>query len=190
MFEHIEPFYGWLHLYNHEGDEYSPFHEVVHNLFYYDRQIYTFNAHPCWDTIESESLLLKILYADYGQGFAILEFLGEWNDLFDNDFKLLSERCLRFLLEAGINKFIFIVENVFNAYLQQEDYYHDFTDELADGWMCLLRPRPNVVEEFERYNIGPYFFWSEALDELRWRKLKPWELFEVVERTMHRYLLV
>ena len=81
----IEPFFGWLPWYNHEVDERSPFHDVEHNLFYYDRSINRIPAHPLWDDMGSESLLLKILFADYQEGYAIIELFGEWNDLYEND---------------------------------------------------------------------------------------------------------
>lgn len=188
MFESIEPYYGWRHIYNNDLDAASPFHEVEHNLFAYDRRIYTFNAHPQWETIESESLLVKILYANYERGCAIIELLGEWNDLFQNDFKLLCENCLTFLSDAGVDKFILICENVFNAYLDADDYYEAFGDEIEEGWMCLFRARPNVLEEFDRYNISQYFYWNPQFDGLRWRKLKPWALFQLVEESMRRAL--
>lgn len=189
MFEAIEPFYGWLHLYSHESDTRSPFHHIEHNLFEYDRHIYTFNAHPLWDTIDSESILLKILYADYQVGYAIIELLGEWNDLFENDFKLMCENCLTYLLDEGINKFIFICENVFNVFLERDDYYEAFSEELSDeGWMCLLKARPNVLADFNDYNIGRYFYWNSQFDTLQWRKLQPWQLFDLIENSMRRML--
>jgi hypothetical protein len=188
MFEQIEPFYGWLHLYNHETDEYSPFFGVEYNLFEYDRQIYTFNAHPLWDTIESESLLVKILFVDYAVGYAIIEFLGEWNDLFENDFKLLYENCLDFLRQAGVNKYILILENVFHAYLDSDDYYQDFCENIEGGWICLFRARKHVLAEFENYNLSQYFYWNSALDAIHWRKLKPWELFENINQSITKGL--
>jgi hypothetical protein len=189
MFQAIEPFYGWLHLYSHDQDEASPFHEVEHSLFEYNRKIYTFDAHPLWDSIESESLLVKILYADYTEGFAILELFGEWNDLHENDFRLLSENCLQILLGAGINKFILICENVFNVHLDSDDYYADLADELEDGWLCLLRARKNVLEEFDKYNISPYFYWNRRFDDLKWRKMLPWQVYELVRKGREQPLI-
>lgn len=189
-FRGVEPFYGWLHLYDHKSDTTSPFHEVEHNLFYFDRFIYTFETHPLWDTIGSESLLLKILFVDYSRGYAIIELLGEWNDLFENDFRLLYEELILRLYPHGVTKFIFICENVFNAYLEDDDYYAECLEYLTenDGWLSLLRPRQRVLEEFRAYGIDEYFYWNPAFDELRWRKLKPWQLFELFEKSMARLL--
>jgi hypothetical protein len=188
LLQNIEPFYGWLGFYSHEMDENSPFHTVEHNLFEYDRFVYTFAAHPLWDQIESESLLVKILYANYDEGYAIVELLGEWNDLHLNDFKLLCENCLTYLTDAGIRKIILIAENVFNIYLGDDDYYEAFSEELEDGWMALLRARPHVQTEMRQYGIDKYFYWNPAFDDLTWRKLKPWQLFKLVEESMQRLL--
>lgn len=188
MFWEVEPHYGWLGYYDHKMDKRSPFHHVEHNLFAYDRYIYTFEAHPLWDTIESESLLVKILYANYTQGYAIIELLGEWNDLFQNDFKLLCENCLTYLADEGITQYIFVAENVFNIYLDQDDYYEAFQEELGDGWMCLLRARERVLDEMKRYNISPYFYWNDSLQDLHWRKLKPWQVYDLVKDSMQKLL--
>lgn len=184
----IEPFYGWLAYYHHEEDKRSPFHDVQHNQFYYDRSINRIPAHPLWDQVGSESLLVKILYADYHEGYAVIELFGEWNDLFENDYKLLAENCLTYLIDEGINRFILVCENVFNIYLESDDYYEALQEELGDGWICLLRPRERVYEEMEEYQIAPYFFHSPVLDDLNWRTIKPPKLYEAVKTRMPKLL--
>lgn len=185
---HIEPFYGWLGIYSHEKDERSPFHQVEHNMFYFDRSINRIPAHPLWDEIGSESLLIKILFVDYAARYAIIELFGEWNDLFDNDFKLLAENCLTYLIDHGVNQFIFVCENVFHAYPDKDDYYQAMQEELEDGWMCILRARENVWEEMKDYQISHYFYQSSTLDEIPWRKLKPSQLYFLVESRMRQVL--
>ncbi len=188
MFQHIEPFNGWWHLYNHELDKRSPFHGVEHSLFEYNRHIYTFEANPLWDTIESENLLVKILFADYESGYAIIELLGEWNDLQLNDFRLLREHCLDLMFECGITQFILVCENVFNAYLGPDDYYEEFFDYIEDGWLVLFRAREAVLAEFSRYGLDRYVFWSPQLEMMNWRKLKPDQLHEVVQQSINQVL--
>ena len=186
---HIEPFYGWLNMYSHEIDERSPFHEVEHNLFYFDRSINNIPAHPLWDDFGSESLLVKILFADYREGYAIIELFGDWNDLFENDFKLLAENCFTYLLDHGIDKFILLCENVFNIYLETDDYYQALQEELGEeGWLCLMRTRTCVWEELLNYDIASYFYRSPILDELPWRKLKPFQLFQIVNSRISQLL--
>ncbi len=184
----IEPFFGWLSKYDHTSDEKSPFHEVDHNLFYFDRSVNNIPAHPLWDHIGSESLLVKILFVDYGEGFAVIELFGEWNDLFENDYKLLGENCLTYLIDAGVRQFILICENVFHIYLESDDYYQAVQEELEEGWICLIRPRQEMLEEMEHYQISSYFYWSPLLDELPWRKLNPHQLYQIVRSRMG-YLL-
>ncbi|MEZ4776821.1 MAG: hypothetical protein R3D00_26840 [Bacteroidia bacterium] len=184
----IEPFYGWLEIYSHDQDELSPFHEVQHNMFYYDRSINNIPAHPLWDDIGSESLLVKILYANYQEGYAIIELFGEWNDLFENDYKLFGENCLTYLIDNGIDKFILICENVFHIYLETDDYYQAIQEEMEDGWICILKAKEEVREDMIQYGVSPYFFWSPVLDEINWRKLKPFQLFSLVTARMGKVL--
>lgn len=184
----VEPHYGWLKYYSAETDPYSPFHHEEHNEFFYDRQVYQYLAHPQWDVIGSESLLVKILYVDYVRGFAILELFGVWNDLLENDFKLLLDNCLSLLIENGVSKFTFIMENILNIYLDADDYYQSFLEELGDGWACLVRPREHVLAEMRDHEISEYFFWSPDLDDLAWRKLKPWELHQKAADKMRPFL--
>lgn len=184
----IEPFFGWLKYYSNEADSNSPFQDVTHNAFEYDRNVYEYLAHPLWDDIDSDSLLVKILYANYDDGYAIIELFGVWNDLILNDFKLFSENCLTYLVDAGINKFVFIAENILNIYLDADDYYEAMQEELNEGWMALIKPRQHVIQEIEDYGIGQYFFWNDDFEELNWRKLKPWELFQLVDSKMTKLL--
>jgi hypothetical protein len=184
----FEPFFGWLDFYSHESDPLSPFHEVEHNQFFFDRQVYDYLAHPLWDTIGSEGLLVKILFADYEEGYAVIELFGVWNDLLQNDWRLLVENCLEILRMEGIQRFVFIGENILNIYLDADDYYQAFQEELEEGWMAFIGIREHVIQELERYGIGQYFFWSPALTELRWRKLKPPQIVALVEESMRRIL--
>ena len=184
----LEPFIGWLAHYDPSADERSPFHGVEHSEFHFDRNVYEYLAHPLWEDFGSEGLLTKVLYANYDEGYAILEMFGVWNDLIQNDFKLFAENCLTYLLDAGVNRFILIMENILNIYVDADDYYEALQDELEDGWIALVRARPHVQEELEQYGISQYFFWSPNLDALFWRKLKPWQLYQAVEDQMGRLL--
>jgi hypothetical protein len=184
----IEPFYGWLALYTNEADDHSPFQDAEHSELYFDKGVYEYLAHPLWDDFGSDGLLVKILFANYDHGFAIVELFGVWNDLIQNDYKLLCENCLTYLLDAGIDKYVLIMENVINIYLDSDDYYDAMQEELGEGWICLLRPRAHVVAEIEQYDIGRYFFWSDDLDAVNWRKLKPWELYALAESKMTKLL--
>ena len=83
--QHLEPFYHWRHLYMAEEDPASPFYGKVYSEFEFSDTIYNYYIHPQWDSFDSPTLYLKILFVDYEEGFTIIEFLGEWNDAIGND---------------------------------------------------------------------------------------------------------
>src|SRR6187402_1424095 len=96
----IEPYAGWLQYYD------SSFHEKEYNYDVYSETIYGYYIDPPWDFFGSETLYLKILYADYDLGYVVLEFIGEWNDTINNDIMTLKRDIIEQLQAEGINKFI------------------------------------------------------------------------------------
>ena len=110
----IEPFYNWRHLYIADDDEQSPFYGREYSEFEFTNTIYNYYIHPQWDHIGSETLYIKILFADYEEGFAFIELIGEWNDAINNDIMMLKRDIIDEMMYAGINKFVLIGENVLN----------------------------------------------------------------------------
>ncbi|HSZ25527.1 MAG TPA: hypothetical protein VK766_07420, partial [Cytophagaceae bacterium] len=110
----IEPFYNWEIYYNSSEDSLSPFFQVEYNLHHYTNEIYGYYIHPLWDYIGSETLYIKILFADYDTGFLIMELFGEWNDALHNDIMHLKRNVIDHFTLQGIRKYILIGENVFN----------------------------------------------------------------------------
>jgi hypothetical protein len=108
--------------------------------------------------------------------------------LFENDFKLFTENCLLAFTAAGIDKFILICENVFNIYLENDEYYNAFQDEIPDGWIALIRARDAVLEEITRYGLSGVFYWTKELDLMSWRKMKPDDIFEKINVSMRKAL--
>ena len=119
----IEPYYNWRDEYIAEEDERSPFYGREYSEFEYTNSIYDHLIHPQWDEFGSPTLLMKILYADYERGFAIMEFIGEWNDCLHNDIMFLKRDIADELMHEGINKFILIGENVLNFHYSDDSYY-------------------------------------------------------------------
>ena len=107
----LEPYYAWRNHYIASNDPESPFFERVYNEFAYLLKVYKHYIHPQWDEFGSQTLYTKILYADYNEGYAVLEFIGEWNDCLFNDIMLLKRKVVDRLMEAGISKFVLIGEN-------------------------------------------------------------------------------
>ena len=110
----LEPFYNWLDLYNSSEDELSPYSGTVYSEFEYSNTIYNFYIHPQWDQFGSSTLYLKVIFADYEHNFAVLEFIGEWNDALYNDIMFLKRELIEPMILNGINKFVLIGENVLN----------------------------------------------------------------------------
>lgn len=187
----IEPFFKWRELYTAENDEYSPFYGNTYSEFTFETTIYNYYIHPQWDSIDSESLYIKLLYADYEHSFAIIELLGEWNDCIANDIELLRKNLVDVLIQNGIYKFILLGENVFNFHGEYDDYYQDWLEEISleNGWIVGLNFREHVIDEMSNYNITAYFELDEPFSELLWRKFKPIQLFRLIEIAMSNRLM-
>src|SRR3569833_761384 len=106
----IEPYYKWRDDYIASEDEYSPFYATEYSEFEFDKQVYNYLLHPQWDSFGSNTLYMKVLFADYDRNYAIIEFIGEWNDSIINDVMLLKREIIDLMTESGINKKMLIGE--------------------------------------------------------------------------------
>lgn len=184
----IEPYYRWRDDYIASEDERSPFYGTVYNEFEFDKQIYNFLLHPQWDSFGSNTLYLKILYADYERGYAIIELIGEWNDAIYNDIMLLKREVIDVMIATGINKFIIIGENVLNFHASDDCYYEEWFQDIDDGWIAGINFRDHVIEEFKIGNIDYFINFGGALNEINWRSQKPHQVFKAVEEQLVRRL--
>ena len=169
----LEPYYKWREYYIAEEDHRSPFYQREYSEFYFENSIYNYAIHPQWDGMGSNTLFLKIIFANYEDGFAIIELLGEWNDCITNDVMLLKRDIIDMLIHEGINKFVLIAENVLNFHFDMDDYYAEWFDDVEDGWIVLLNAREHVRQEFERHSIDQYFVMGGKLDIIDWRVYNP-----------------
>src|SRR5947207_2210579 len=101
----IEPFYNWDKYYQSADDERSPFYGTEYNIMGYTNAIYGYYIHPLWDFIGSETLYIKILYANYSKGFAVIEMFGEWNDTLHNDVMHFKRNVIDLLLKENITQY-------------------------------------------------------------------------------------
>jgi len=184
----IEPYYRWRDLYNSEEDELSPFYGRVHSEFEYSNTIYNYFIHPQWDDFGSNTLYLKVLYADYNMNFAIIEMIGEWNDCINNDIMTLKRDVVDDLIGKGIQKFILIGENVLNFHASDDCYYQEWFDDVEDGWIVALNFRDHVLDEFSRNNIDYYLVFGGELNDFAWRTYNPLQFFNHVEKVINRRL--
>jgi hypothetical protein len=186
----LEPYYNWRGLYIASEDPHSPFYGREYSEFEFEQKIYDHYIHPQWDNFGSQTLFIKIIYADYELGFAIMELMGEWNDLLYNDIMFLKREIVESLNLEGIHKFILIGENVLNFHHSDDSYYEEWFEDVNDndGWIAMLNFRDHVLEDFERANIDSYFVMGGKLNELRWRTMLPEQLMESVELHVMRRL--
>jgi len=128
----IEPFYKWRDDYNSAEDDLSPFYGKEYSEFEFSETIYNFYIHPQWDFFGSPTLYLKIIFADYDKNFAIIEFIGEWNDCITNDIMFLKREIMELLVAQGINKFILLGENILNFHCSDDCYYEEWFQEIEE----------------------------------------------------------
>lgn len=184
----IEPYYRWRNLYAAEDDEKSPFFGREYSEFEFSNAVYNYLIHPQWDEFGSTTLYMKILYADYRLGFAIIEFIGEWNDCLYNDIMFLKRDVIDIMLKNNIRKFILIGEHVFNFHYSDDSYYQEWHEDIEDGWIVGLNFRQHVVNEFKNCFIHYYIQFFPSEYEIFWRKYNPTALFETIEKMMHKRL--
>ena len=184
----IEPFYSWRELYVASEDERSPFYGAVYSEFEFSNTVYNYYIHPQWDEFGSSTLYVKILFVDYDKNFAILEFIGEWNDALYNDIMYLKREVIEELERNGINKFILIGENVLNYHGSDDSYYEEWFQDVEDGWIAAINFRPHVLHEMQRYNLDSYLVTGGELDDMNWRMPNPVEFYNKVEKIIGRRL--
>ena len=184
----IEPYYSWEQFYQSSEDPLSPFYGKQYNYDLYSEHIYGYYIAPGWDYCGSETLYLKILFADYEQGMAIMEFIGEWNDALYNDIMHLKRNVLEPMMARGIAKFILIGENVLNFHGSDDCYYEEWFDETEEigGWIAALNFRDFVMEEWRLYNVDSYINFGGTLQLSKWRTLEPLTLYRMVKQLIER----
>jgi hypothetical protein len=184
----IEPYYNWLKYYDPAADERSPFYGKQYNFDVYSETIYGYYIDPAWDGFGSETLYLKILYADYLTGFAVIEFIGEWNDAINNDIMTLKRNILELMLAEGINKFILIGENILNFHGSDDSYYEEWFEEVGDGWIAAVSFPQFLQDEFRKYHIDQYVNMGGTLQIDQWRTLRPQNFCDLVTTLIQRRL--
>ncbi len=186
----ILPYERWNQYYNSSYDERSPFAGKEYNYDLYTDNIYGYYIDPAWDYIGSETLYIKIIYADYDLGFVVIEILGEWNDAINNDIMQFKRNILEHLMDFGINKFALIGENVLNFHGSDDCYYEEWFEEIEDGWIAGINFREHVESEMKRFNIDNYINMSGSLSIEKWRTLKPTKFFDLVNSLIQHRLAI
>lgn len=184
----IEPYYNWLHLYKASDDPRSPLEGYFNSEVYFTDAIFDHIIHPQWDSIGCETLFLKVLFVDYLEGYAIIEFFGEWNDVLHNDIMRIKRDLIDPMLQEGIDKYILIGENILNLHADQTDYYDEWLEDVEDGWMAWVNVQPHVVDEMSQYGLDAYFVMGGKLDVWNWRTKTPQKMYEGISEVVQRRL--
>lgn len=184
----IEPFYNWEENYSSNEDPRSPFYETEYNTEAYTNAIYGYYIHPLWDFIGSETLYIKILFADYDEQIAIIEMLGEWNDTLHNDIMHFKRNVIDLLVAEGITKYILIGENIMNFHGSDDEYYAEWFDEIEDGWIAAVNFREHVLEEWKKFNLDYYINFGGTLEVINWRTMSPQVFCKTVEGLIQKRL--
>lgn len=179
----IEPHYHWRDEYIASEDERSPFYGRSYDEFNFSQKVYNYYIHPQWDEFGSNTLYLKVIFADYVEGFAIIELIGEWNDCLHNDIMFLKREVIDVLIDEGIYKFILICENVLNFHGDDDSYYEEWYEDVQDrnGWICCLNILPHVEDEMQDTHLQPFVHFGPPFVDIHWRPQKPKTIFEAIE---------
>lgn len=186
MFE-IEPYHRWMHLYNPEEDEKSPFYGETPNWADNPNVIYNYYIHPLWDSFGSNTLYLKVLFIDYEIGYAIIEMIGEWNDAVENDVMLLKRNVIDPMVEQGVTKFIVIAENVLNFHSSDDSYYEEWNEDIKEqgGWVVILDLPDHATLEMKKAHLQRYLFFMNYPE---WRTQLPQHIYQAIDNHLLRLL--
>ena len=184
----IEPHYSWRNFYIASEDVRSPFYGREYSEFEFTNQIYNYVIHPQWDSMGSPTLFIKILFADYDTGFGVIELIGEWNDLLNNDIMFLKREIVEALIAEGINKFVLIGENVLNFHCSDDCYYEEWFEEVEDGWIVGLNFREHVIYDMRQANLDYFINFGGEFDDLNWRTYTPPELLLKIDSIVSKRL--
>lgn len=180
----LEPHSLWQEKYTPYEDSRSPFFDSKPDDSYYRNKIYNYLIHPAWDEFGSSTLYMKLLYAHYEKGFAIIELIGEWNDCLYNDIMHLKREIIDALRRKGIIYFVLICENVLNFHGGDDDYYAEWQEDLSenDGWFCFINLLPHVEEEMNDTRLFQYATYGEPFNHFEWRLKSPKKVFKKIRR--------
>ena len=184
----IEPFYRWETFYKSSDDKKSPFYGKEYNFDLYTNDIYGYYIHPGWDFIGSETLYVKILFADYKKKFSVIELIGEWNDTLYNDIMHLKRNLIDELSVHGIDKYILIGENVFNFHGSDDCYYEEWFEDVENGWIVAINFREFVHQEWRKYGIDSYVNYGGNLETINWRTMTPQIFFDHINAAITKRL--
>ena len=129
---------------------------------------------------------MKVLYADYDDGYAVIELIGEWNDCIQNDIMHLKRNVADQMIEEGINRFVLICENVLNFHGSDDCYYEEWFEEVSEnkGWIALVNTLRHVESEIRDTGLTHFLELGGDYNAINWRATKPKAIVKLIEK-MH-----
>lgn len=184
----IEPHHLWRDRYVASEDKRSPHFGRVYNEFTFSNRVYNYYIHPQWDEFGSSTLYGKIIYADYEDGIAIIELIGEWNDCLSNDILFFRQNLVDWLGREGITKYILVMDHVLNFHGSDDCYYEEWLEDIYEegGYVCMINVLDHVIDELEKTGIHNYITLDKDLQIPNWRSYSPKGLVILVEKVMER----
>lgn len=182
----IEPHFQWRDKYRSDLDNRSPFYGRQYSEFAYSNKVYNYLLHPQWDAFGSETLYLKVIFADYDAQYAIIQLIGEWNDALHNDVMHLKREVIDELLAADIRHFILVAEDVLNFHADEDDYYQEWYDDVAaaNGWIVVLNTLDHVAEEMRQARLDNYLHFGPLFNQVNWRPQKAENVFAAIKKLL------
>ena len=186
----LEPYYNWLDKYDPACDTNSPFYGREYSEFEFSTKLYNYYIHPQWDDMGSQTLFVKIIFADYERGYCIIEMLGEWNDCLYNDIMTFKNNVINQMMRLGISKFVLIGENVLNFHASDECYYEEWWSDTRDmqGWIMALNFPEHVINEAEESGITEYIHFNRSNKTVNWRTIDPLTLCQTLDAGIFKVL--
>ncbi len=183
----IEPYYKWRQYYISAEDKKSVFFGQQYDEFTFRNKVYNYFIHPQWDSIGSQTLYAKVIFADYEEGYAFIELIGEWNDCLNNDIMFLKRKLADSLIDQSINQFILLCDNVLEFHGSDDSYYEEWWDDIKEdnGWIIVLNSREHITKEMEKSRIQHYVTLGEELEDIDWRKADPKMSFQLISEIIH-----
>lgn len=182
----IEPHFKWRDEYTAEDDKLSPFYRRTYSEFEFTNKVYNYYIHPQWDEFDSETLYTKILFVDYDEKYAIMEFIGEWNDCLHNDIMLLKDNVINPMLKSGITKFILFCDNVLNFHSSDDAYYEAWYEDIKDegGWITMINTFDHVGQDLKRARIQNYVNYGADFNDINWRNKRPDFVYDEINQLL------
>jgi len=135
----------------------------------------------------SQTLYVKTVYADYDEGYAFIELIGEWNDCLHNDVMFLKRYVADQLIKNNISKFIILCDNVLEFHGSDDSYYEEWWDDVKDdnGWIAIINARDHILDEMESIRLQNYIHVGDELSDVNWRKANPKLAYQEIVRVLN-----